>query len=104
MTNKEAVEVLRQIPQRYFYGRRVNGKQITIEALNLAIKALEEQPTVKCDWGVDDLISRKELLRLIPSEEIVARMAIMNAPTVEPRIEYGTDGQPYRLFISGGRE
>ena len=26
---------------------------------------------------------------------------IDNAPTVEPRIEYGTDGQPYRLFMSG---
>lgn len=30
-----------------------------------------------------------------------------NAPTVEPmvepRIEYGTDGQPYRLFMSGGK-
>jgi hypothetical protein len=29
--------------------------------------------------------------------------AIDNAPTVEPRIEYGTDGQPYRLFMSGGQ-
>lgn len=28
---------------------------------------------------------------------------IDNAPTVEPRIEYGTDGQPYRLFMSGGQ-
>lgn len=31
------------------------------------------------------------------------RRIIDNAPTVEPRIEYGTDGQPYRLFISGGQ-
>lgn len=30
-----------------------------------------------------DLISRSELLKLVPPEEIVARMAIMNAPTVE---------------------
>ena len=28
---------------------------------------------------------------------------IDNAPTVEPRIEYGADGQPYRLFMSGGQ-
>lgn len=28
---------------------------------------------------------------------------IDNAPAVEPRIEYGTDGQPYRLFMSGGQ-
>lgn len=28
---------------------------------------------------------------------------IDNAPTVEPRIEYGTDGQPYKLFMSGGQ-
>ena len=28
---------------------------------------------------------------------------IDNATTVEPRIEYGTDGQPYRLFMSGGQ-
>lgn len=28
---------------------------------------------------------------------------IDNAPTIEPRIEYGTDGQPYRLFMSGGQ-
>ena len=26
-----------------------------------------------------------------------------NAPTVEPRIEYGTDRQAYKLFISGGQ-
>lgn len=100
MTNQEAREILQSIydtPTIIW----TNGAS---EAFEMAIKALEEQPTVKCDWGVDDLISRKELLRLIPSEEIVARMAIMNAPTVEPRIEYGTDGQPYRLFISGGRE
>ena len=25
------------------------------------------------------------------------------SPTIEPRIEYGTDGQPYRLFMSGGK-
>lgn len=31
------------------------------------------------------------------------RDLIDKAPTVEPRIEYGTDGQAYRLFISGGR-
>ena len=31
------------------------------------------------------------------------KKVIDNAPTVEPRIEYGTDGQPYRLFMSGGR-
>lgn len=29
--------------------------------------------------------------------------AIDDAPTVEPRTEYGTDGQAYRLFISGGQ-
>lgn len=48
MNNKEAIEILKQIPQRYFYGRRVNGKQMTYEALELAIKALEEQkrPTI----------------------------------------------------------
>ena len=45
MTNEEAIKILRQIPQRYFYGRRVNGKQITIEALDIAIKALEDRPT-----------------------------------------------------------
>lgn len=45
MTNKEAIEILKQIPLRYLYGRRVNGKQNTIEALILAIKALEERPT-----------------------------------------------------------
>lgn len=28
---------------------------------------------------------------------------INNAPTVEPRIEYDTDGQPYRLFMSGSQ-
>lgn len=28
---------------------------------------------------------------------------IDNAPSIEPRIEYGTDGQPYRLFMSGGQ-
>ena len=104
MTNKEAIDYIKLI----FVRDRANELHFILHdeeiALDMAIKALEEQPTVKCDWGVDDLISRKELLRLIPSEEIVARMAIMNAPTVEPRIEYGTDGQPYRLFISGGRE
>jgi len=29
---------------------------------------------------------------------------IDNAPTVEPRIEYGTDGQPYKLFMTNGKE
>jgi hypothetical protein len=29
--------------------------------------------------------------------------AIDNAPTVEPRIEYGSDGQPYRMFMSSGQ-
>lgn len=33
----------------------------------------------------------------------VAMNLILNAPTIEPRIEYGTDGQPYRLFMSGGQ-
>lgn len=33
----------------------------------------------------------------------VAMNLIHNAPTIEPRIEYGTDGQPYRLFMSGGQ-
>ena len=28
---------------------------------------------------------------------------IDKAPTIEPRVEYGTDGQPYRLFVSSGR-
>ena len=28
---------------------------------------------------------------------------IDNAPEIDPRIEYGTDGQPYRLFMSGGQ-
>ena len=27
-----------------------------------------------------------------------------NAPTVEPRIEYGTDGHPYKLSITNGKE
>lgn len=31
-------------------------------------------------------------------------MTINNAPTVEPRIEYGTDGQPYILSITNGIE
>lgn len=34
----------------------------------------------------------------IPIEEID------NAPTVEPRIEYGTDGQPYILSITNSIE
>lgn len=29
---------------------------------------------------------------------------IDNAPTVEPRIEYGTDGQPYKLSMTNGKE
>lgn len=33
----------------------------------------------------------------------VAINLILNAPAIEPRIEYGTDGQPYRLFMSGGQ-
>ena len=33
----------------------------------------------------------------------ISQSQIANAPTVEPRIEYGTDGQPYRLFMSGGQ-
>lgn len=32
-----------------------------------------------------------------------AKVITDNAPTIEPRIEYGTDGQPYRLFMSGGQ-
>ena len=35
--------------------------------------------------------------------EVVDRYEIENALTVEPRIEYGTDGQPYRLSMSGGQ-
>ena len=31
----------------------------------------------------NDLISRSELLKVVPTEEILARMAIMTAPTVE---------------------
>lgn len=34
----------------------------------------------------------------IPIEEID------NAPTVGPRIEYGTDGQPYKLSMTNGKE
>lgn len=29
---------------------------------------------------------------------------IDNAPTIEPRIEYGTDGQPYKLSMTNGKE
>lgn len=29
---------------------------------------------------------------------------IDNAPSVEPRIEYGTDGQPYKLSMTNGKE
>ena len=45
---------------------------------------------------MNDLISRSELLKVIPSEEIIARMAIMNAPTVEqPTDEWCTDCKEY---------
>ena len=39
---------------------------------------------------------------IIENNEIIF-MDTDNAPTVEPRIEYGTDGQPYRMFMSGGQ-
>lgn len=36
-----------------------------------------------------EMLSTKDIAKIIDS-----------APTFEPEIEYGTDGQPYRLFIS----
>lgn len=62
----------------------------------------------------NDLISRTELKKAI-SEKLGVYIdgtlnnrllfgIIDNAPSVEPRIEYGTDGQPYRLNISNGKE
>lgn len=56
------------------------------------------------------LIDADELKKVIESELAndgygIRRFTaiIDNAPTIEPRIEYGTDGQPYRLSMSGGQ-
>lgn len=64
----------------------------------------------------NDLISREALKEEIVKlcERINANNGITvptlaftriidNAPTVGPRVEYGTDGQPYRLFMSSGQ-
>ena len=63
-----------------------------------------------------DAISREALKKTICLDEIISVdetweqlydavvKAIDNAPTVEPRIEYGTDGQPYKLSMTNGKE
>lgn len=64
-------------------------------------------------WEVQgDLISRDDVKKKIDKfigyldEDMIYRIkvAIDKVPSVEPRIEYGTDGQPYRLNISNGKE
>ena len=63
----------------------------------------------------NDLISREALRNVILNDRKLdgananwevnrILVHIDNAPTVEPRIEYGTDGQPYKLSISNGKE
>ena len=56
------------------------------------------------------LIDAEGLKKAITQNRNIDRNAVCdvldiidNAPAVEPRIEYGTDGQPYRLFMSGGQ-
>lgn len=62
----------------------------------------------------NDLISREALKTNMKKAEEQAdtfemlvefyEQIIDNAPTVEPRIEYGTDGQPYKLSMTNGKE
>lgn len=108
MTNKEAIDILTGRKQ---YGSSEPEKMCIEfdEAFDLAIEALKERPT-------GDTISREALKKAFEKVYPLATNEmggvvnkriydiIDNAPAVEPRIEYGTDGQPYRLFMSGGKE
>lgn len=58
-----------------------------------------------------DLISREALKEKLKERYyndglniVTAIELIDNAPPVEPRIEYGTDGQPYKLSMTNGKE
>jgi len=52
------------------------------------------------------LIDADALIETLNNKKVVGRFntikLVNEAPTIEPRIEYGSDGEPYRLFISGG--
>ena len=67
-----------------------------------------------------DCISRKQVLEELMAHQYsqdfckehgieysinsgMVRIIVNRAPTIEPHIEYGTDGQPYRLYMSGGQ-
>lgn len=54
------------------------------------------------------LIDANALKEEVNKKNVVGRfnmlLLIDNAPTVKPRIEYGTDGQPYILSITNGIE
>lgn len=47
MTNKEAIDWINAIKEKYIYGGDERLDELRKEALDLAIKALEEHPTDK---------------------------------------------------------
>lgn len=98
------------------------GKYI-IEIDDEILEEIKKSNTIKnhlnkADWSIrnatpynptGDAISREALIREIGrTDEWYKGRSICNiiddAPPVEPRIEYGTDGQPYKLSMTNGKK
>lgn len=121
ITPKEANEILRHYTD-LGYGVVIEGDDTTKikQALDLARETLTNGTPYNPSG---DLISREALKEALKSNckpELCHDYntawcesccphndfedLIDNAPTVEPRIEYGTDGQPYKLSMTNGKE
>ena len=113
ITPKEANEILSHYTD-LGYGIVIEGEDTSKikQALSLANKTLANatpyNPTGDC-ISREDL--RKEVTEKVNFTTVDGHIAydkmlklIDNAPTVEPRIEYGTDGQPYKLSMTNGKE
>ena len=79
----------------------MNNDLISREALKEDFKSR----LAKCNKWIEKAKDKETKIRASAVKSFICEviMTIDNAPTVEPRIEYGTDGQPYRLFMSGGQ-
>lgn len=71
----------------------MNNDLISREALKKAIEQYQIQWNKNCEIDIAKWDCCENILAIID-----------HAPTVGPRIEYGTDGQPYKLSISNGKE
>lgn len=88
MTNKEAKEVLQEQIDRYGQEYDAEG----IEALEIAIKVLEQQPCEDCVSReyIEPIVEELENICINGDEQVLSMLAdIKNAPPVTPQQETG---------------